>query len=327
MLTLGQNNLYDFRVHTLADVERVLGQIISVKEKMLALNVPVIQKMYTSLELIQNTLAQEVSNKQMLAFNQAVVSFLDKDLFEIFLNDPLDEEMRYNMSMQLMFVSVATGNVSSIKPYTEGEMEEILRGKGDAYYDELIFLATLRNFFSANISGNIFSLLTKTLPSVIKDPDNVKLYYWNDAFFLSVMLHSIWRHFFLLSSVDQQFILQNYLYQSIVLGVPVRFALQEALVRSSVANGKDQMIRFLREHIGLGKEIVPSNILTAQGKTVGELTKEFLNKASTEQINTLIQEKFITDIYRGQEDGDFFSAWLRELLTLVWQLKSGNIVS
>lgn len=326
MLALGENNLYDFRLQTLTDVEQLLLRFKNEKERMMQTNIAVMPKIYAYLEVIEKTLNSQITNKPLLALNQAAIGFLDKDLMEIVLNDPTDKEMRDALSLELVLVGAAiNAPLQAITPYTPEDMQAVLKGKEDVYYDDIVFTYSLRQFFEANVSGSLFSLMVKTLPSVLKEPENLKTYYWSDAFVLTMLLHSIWRHFFLLPQVDQQFILQNYFYQSIVLGVPVKFALQETLQRASVKGEGEKMVRFLRENLALGKETIPTTIDTAQGKTVADVSTEFLTKAATEQINTLVQEKYISDMYRGQIDNEYFSFWLRQALTIIWQLKSGDI--
>lgn len=325
MLALGQNNLYDYRLQSLNDVQQMLTTLLDAKEKMLAQNIPVIAKMYGYLEAIDKTANEQTVNKPLLALYQAAISFLDKDLMEIFLNDPTDKTMRDALSLELLHVSASTGNLPLAKAYTPEELQEIIKGRGEAFYDDVIFVSTLRQLFESNVSGSLFSALLKTLPASVTDPDNQRMYYWDDAFILAVMLHTIWRHFFLLSATDQQFLLQNYFYQSIVVGVPIRFALSEALKRAKAKGEQEKTLRLFRESILTGKENIPQNTMLRQGKLVGDVVKEFINKSATEQINTLVQEKYISDMYRGQEDNTFFALWMRELLSIVSQLKSGDI--
>lgn len=327
MLALGENNLYDYRLQTLTDVQGVLSKLLAAKEQMLSQNNEVINKIYTSFESIQKVLNEKTPSTPLQAWNESMIGFLDKDLMEIFLNDPTDVEMRYALSLELKFIEAATNTgTTPVNPYTEEEMSLILKGKGDAFYDDFLFVFTLRQLLEANVSGTIFSLLVKTFRPIEENSDNTRSLYWNDAFVFSAVLHSIWRHFFLLSEVEQQFILQNYFYQSIVLGVPVRFALRETLIRASVKGKTEKTLQSFRESISVGKETIPTNILTAQGKTVGAVMREFVTKMATEQINTLVQEKYISEVYRGQQDNEFFAAWLRETLTTIAQLKSGEIL-
>lgn len=327
MLALGQNNIYDFRLQTLTQVQQMLMQLLQVKEQMLQHNVPVIEKMYHSLEALNATLLQPTMNKPIQAFHESALTFLDKDLMEIFYNDPLDQEMRDALSVELVLVSAATGNIPSLNVYTDEEMLEILKGNTElAYYDDSIFVYTLRKSFESNTSNTLFSSLTRTLPNVTKDPDNMKMYYWDDAFIMSMILHSIWKHFLFLPPNDQLFLLQNYYYQSIIIGVPVRFALQEAVKLGVSRREGEKVIRFLVESLLQGKETIPYNTFAREGKLTGDVIKEFFNKSTTEQINTLVQEKFVSDIYRGQEDNEFFAAWLREALSLAWSIRSNDIL-
>jgi len=326
MLALGKNNLYDYRIQSLTQVEQALVQLLAAKEKMMGLNIESMGKFYEYMESLHLSLNTPIKDKPLLALTQAAIGFLDKDLLEIFLNDPTDESMRDNVAVELLFVAAATDNIKEAQTYTEEQMEQVLKGNDAVIYDDVVFVSSLRKFFQANISKELFSQMTKTLPSVVKEPENMKMYYWDDAFVLGMMLHGIWRHFFLLTSVDQQFLLQNYLYQSIVLGVPVRLGIRDAIQRASVKGELEKTVRFFRENLALGKESIPTNTLSGEGIPLGQVVKNFLTKVATEQINTLVQEKYISDMYRGKEDNEFFSAWLREVLTVVWQLKTGDIV-
>ncbi len=326
MLALGQNNLYDFRLQTLTDVQQMLSQLIVAKSKMMELNIPVITKMYGYLETIVATSNQNITNKPIAAMHQSAIAFLDKDLLEIFLNDPTDQDMRDALSLELTFVSAATRNLVNIHAYSEEEMISIVKGKQEVPYDDLLFIYTLRDFIESSVSGAVFSALVKSLPAVEKQPDNMTPYFWDEAFMLSIILHSVWRHYFLLSDNEKLFLLQNYFYQSIVLGIPVRLALSESLKRDAALGKGDVSLRFTRETLFEGKETIPTTTMTRQGRKVSVILKEYNQKSATEQISTLIQEKYIADIYRGQEDSIFFSEWLREALIICSRLKTGDIL-
>lgn len=328
MLALGQNNLYDFRLQTLTDVDQVLLRVLDQKERLLSLGEPAIEKMLGYFEVINTVASTPPPGKAMRALHDTAISFLDKDLIEIFLKDPGDVEVRNAVSVQLLFVSAMTNTLKvTITPYTEEEMIEILKGKqGVSYYDDLNFIYTLRQIFEANVSPNIFSLMTKSLAPVVDESNTIQLYFWSDAFILTSLLHTIWRHFSLLSESDQQFLLQNYFYQSIVVGIPVRFYISDACKRASSQGTAEKTFRFFRENLLSGKESLPNDTLMRQGQTLGTVVKEFTQKAAAEQINTLVQEKLIAERYRGQADSSFFSDWLREVLTTVSQLASGDIL-
>ena len=326
MLALGQNNIYDFRLQTLAEVQQMFGRLLQDKQKFLDLNVPVIPKMFTTLEALSKTSIEPSLNKPIQAFVEASLTLLDKDLMEIVYNDPTDKEMTDALSIELLLVSAATANIQGVNAYSDEEMLDILKGKDLPYYDDAIFVYTIRKSFEGNISNSIFSAMVKTLPGVDKTPDNIKMYYFDELFLLSSMLHSIWRHFLFLPVSDQQFLLQNYFYQSIILGVPVKFALQEAAKLAVSRREGDKMTRFLVESLLQGKETVPYQTLARDGKFTGDVFREYFTRSATEQINTLVLEKFVSDIYKGQEDAQFYSLWLREMLGIAWSIRSANIL-
>lgn len=326
MLALGQNNIYDFRLQTLAQVQQMLGQLIVEKQRFLDLNIPVIAKIFDSIEAINKTANEPNINKPIQAFHESAITFLDKDLLEIFYNDPKDKEMRDALSLELILVSAATGNVTGLSAYTDEEMLDILKGKEVPFYDDALFVYTLRKSFEGNVSNTLFSAMIKTLPGVATVPDNVKMYYWDEMFLLSVMLHAIWRHFLYLSQNDQLFLLQNYFYQSVIIGAPVKFELQETAKLAVSRRQGDGMGRFLIESLLSGKETVPSKTLMREGKITSDVFKDFMNKSANEAINTLVLEKFVSDMYRGQEDSEFFAAWLRETLSIVWSIRTGEIL-
>jgi hypothetical protein len=326
MLALGQNNIYDFRLQTLAQVQQMLGQLLVEKQRFLDLNIPVIAKMFDSIEALSKTATDTTLSKSIQAFNESAITFLDKDLLEIFYNDPTDQEMRDALSIELVLVSAATGNITGLTPYTDEEMLEILKNKEIPYYNDALFVYTLRKSFENNTSNALFSAMVKILPGSAKVADNVRMYYWDEIFVQTMMLHSIWRHFLYLSPNDQQFLLQNYFYQSIIVGVPVKVAVQEAGKFAVSRREGEKMGRFLMEMLLEGKESIPLKTLMREGKLTGLVFKDFIQKSATEKINTLVLEKFVSDMYRGQEDAEYFALWLRETLSLVWNIRTADIL-
>lgn len=323
---LGQHRLYDFRLQTEKDWSDALAALVQNQPALGNMGVPIFEKMYKYINAIAGAYTNPPTHIPKLALQNTVLSFLDKETIREFLEDPIDQEIRDALSIQLIMMASAL-HVSPIEihSYTNEELDLILKGEG--LYDDGFFALTVHDIISDDLELDDPAKLVRTLLPLKDQEDRDRQFFWNDAFMFSLMMHGVWKTFPNLNDNDQQFLLQNYFYQGIVCGAPVRFSLQEAAMQQN-AGGKGQaaIANYLRV-LSENKEFIPLNTDNFQGKKLSILVPEFLGKvAGGEEIGTIAQERYINSYYRDQVNRDAYSAWLREALSIILRLRNGNIV-
>ncbi len=321
MPTLGQRKFYDFRMQSLSEVQTALTKLLNERARVEALKLPVaIEKFYQYAGSLQQlSMAGEDKNQPLLLVDQFILTYFDPELVDAFLQTPTDVELYTALSFQLGYLSAATNRTPNLKSYTDEEMKEILRGEG-SYYDETVFLHTLREIIEGSPDQSVVAALLATLPPVRDMADVDSVYFWDEALLLGMMLHTVWKHAGLLKSQDQQKLMQNYFYRAIVAGVPVRVWLTEVVEeKSDIMLQWSQMLSRNREH-------VITNTSEQTGEPFADVIRRYLAAVLSEEISTLAQEKFLKDLYGSQPNKDVYSVWMREALSVVYHIKNQDLL-
>ncbi len=320
MYTLGQRKLYDFRMQSLSEVQAVLTSLLNERKRLEATGIATFGKMYKYIEPLHAiAMMGDSKDAPLLIVDQFLLTFLDADLVKEVLLHPDDADLRNALAIQLGFIAAGTNNIPNIDSYTDEELKLIFKGDG-SFYDEAVFVYTLREMVSGQPDSSIISALFATLRPVTELDDIEAKYFWDDAFVLSMMLHVIWKNIGVLSNLEQQTLLQNYFYRAIVAGVPVRVWLAEAAEeRPETMIQWSQMLSRSREH-------VPTNTRERTGEAFSSLVNRYLAEVLGEQISTLAQEKFLKTVYQNQPNKEVYSVWLREALVIVYHVKNGDLL-
>lgn len=318
--------LFFFRLEKWEEIKNGLSLLADKKDEILKNGDKVTAKMFEYLD--QLFLGCKIYNEKNIfeAIDISTVSFLSPALIKEFIKDPTVQVLRDRLSVQGSLVSAATINLlnPNFEPYNYDEMAGILIDGNKKIYSDLVFVYTLRALMEMNEPDSRVGAVFTTLTPVDPDVEEFPLYYWNEALIFSLTMQLVWKNFYLFSEPQQEFILKNYLFSAIVSGVPVERWIKQIL--SAEVNGfsNEQTNRIFTKAIESSVERIPVNTVTFESRKLNEMLSDYIGKVYSGDIKTLIQEKYIQDIYKGQLEGKRFGEWLRVLLQLYYSLRTGE---
>ncbi len=320
------HNLFFFRLEKWEDIKNSLSLLADKKESLLQGGDKVVVKMLGYLD--QLFLGAHIYNDKNIfeTIDISTASFLSPALIKEFIKDPTVQILRDRLSVQSSLVSAATLNLLefNFEPYNYDEVASILIDGNKKIYSDLIFVYTLRALVELNEPDNRIGAIFTTLVPVDPEVQEFPLYYWNEALVFSLIMQLVWKNFFLFSLSQQEFLLRNYLFSAIVSGVPVEHWIKQILSSEVVGFDNDQMGRTFTKAIEGNFEHVPIDTVTFDSRKLTEILSEYIGKVYSGDIKTLIQEKFIQGVYKGQLEEKKFSEWLRILFQLYYSLRTGE---
>lgn len=325
MLEGGPKSLYRIYSQSWESVQGALARLALERARLKGLNIAGVDKFYQQVDALAAWTTKRSADSPFLAVDREIVRSLEVEMVEEFLRDPADAVIGDNLSIELSLLTAATNAIFDITPYTIEELRSVLQGEG-SFYDDRIFLYTLRDAMAAG-NAEYATLMVGTLPPAPAGApfDFEDRYWWDDALVLAVTLHLIWHFFPALGPGKQAALLQHYLYRSLVVGVPVRQKLQDALKVMDSADTLSVLYKILTKAVLENGESVPLNRGASAGKKLADIYKEYLAKVYTEEMSVLAQEKFMAELYAGGAD-EVYLVWLREALSIFFHLKRQDIV-
>lgn len=320
-----QHNLFFFRLEKWAEVKSALSLLAEKKEELAQSRDQVTVKMFEYLDQI--FLGCRIYNDKNVfeAIDISTVSFLSPAMIKEFIKDPTVQILRDRLSVQASLVSAATLNLPEpLELYNYDEMAGILVDGNKKLYSDLDFLFTLRALLEVNEPDDRVGAVFTTLSPL--DPDQIEypLYYWNEALIFSLIMQLVWKNFFLLPENQQEFLLKNYLFSALVAGVPIDYWLHQILSSEIDGFDNDKVGRAFAKAIEGNLERIPINTVTFESRKLTDILSDYIGKIYSGDIKTLVQEKFIQDIYKGQLEEKKFSDWLRNLFQLYYNLRMGE---
>lgn len=317
-LKLGAQKLYTFYSQPQNEVVLALNELVAAKDR-LELFTPNSKGIYGVAESLSKQL-QNTSNGLIVKIDKVLISLISADLIKSFIANPSDQELLNSLSSQIFLVSAATDNLSpdlkEIKPYNDEEISLILAGKLP-YYDDILFVYTLRQIITGASSTSYVGKLLNSLPTAPKEDDYESAqFYWLEVLVSSLIIQMAWAYFRDLSISDHKFLLQNYFYQSVVVGVPVRDRLLMAY-NGLNAQELDKEFDGLIRTLDYNGEFIPTTSEAVSGVKVPEAVHQVFALVYEADIKTFAQEKFIADFYQNEPNTQAMQNWLRELLRLV----------
>ncbi len=325
MFSTGEHSLYDYRLQSGDAVLKSFIDLISAREELEKDKAEVITKLYDRRVLpIYFEIMEKSFHTPLSELNAAILQMVDIDLIRTFLRNPKAPIIVDRVVEQLAFVCAGTGIMQeSTEPYDQVELLEIAQGK-DEYYSDATFLYTMNHLVDEAPNPVADSLISYLAPIIGKSDVEAK-FGWDEAVLTIATLHAVWSFFPSMEEKDAQFLLQNCFYAAVVCGIPVRFYLKQA-VGAGTVGGKLETVVFLRNALNGNKENVPVNIQTGESKTLSELSKSFFARIASENISSLTQEKFITELYKSKQNSDAYGEWLREALNMMLHVKNGDVL-
>lgn len=330
-VNLGAKNLFGFREQTWEEVLSALEKLAGQKSVLLKQNIPGVEKMYNYIDPIYDLARFDNKDEMIDRLDKNSISYLSVPLIKEFLINPNNQEVRDALSIQLGFVAAATNNLGEFTPmpYAAEEIKDALQGTLP-YYSDLTFIHTLRQQITDKLySEDLPTVLLNTFPSVADKEGKEEILFWDNHFINALMLAVIWMGFPLLETSNQKFLIQNYLYYSIVAGVPVRSFLKQILLAVAEADDEEShigIVMFFTKTFEFNEESVPLDVLGEETMKLTDIFHNYLAAVYEEKVNTLAQEKFLMEFYKGEAKGGSYRRWLREIFTLLIQLPQPDFI-
>jgi len=313
--------LYVFFFQTIDEVRSALDDLVVAKERMTAVGISVIPRMYNYIEALHRVshIYNEADPLDQIDVN--TLRLLDISLVKGFLADPNDKVTRDALSLQLIMLYAALGLMTDVEPYTTAEMLAILDKKADFYNDE-IYAFTLRRVLVGEQFEAIVPIVLTLLANQAKEQEET-LFDWYGAVIYTLILQIAWYHFSYLQEADQTLLLKHYFYQAIACGVSVRARLQTAY--SGIRASERASLLATLNHVLTGNvEQVPI-VFPEHAEPLLELFHQYLAAYGDDPGNAFDQQKFAEQIYRDQPYRDVCASWLREALTTLVYTQQKNL--
>lgn len=319
VLKLGAQKIYTFFSQPLDQVVLALDELVAAKDRVGILT-PNSTGLYEAAAVISKQLKSLSTTGIVNKMDRSLFGLISVDLIKRFLSDPSHQEIFNSLSSQIFLVAAATDNLppelKQVKPYNDDEMNLILEGKLP-YYDDILFVYSLRQIITGATTTSYVSKLLNSLPAATKEEDYENAaFFWLDVLIDSLILQLAWAHLTELSGTDRKFLLQNYFYESLVVGVPVKERLLMAYKDIDIKT-RDKELESLFKMLDYNYEFIPTTVEAVFGIKVPEVIRQILGAIFEEKIKTFAQEKFIEDFYEGEVGVEAMKNWMRELLSLV----------
>jgi hypothetical protein len=319
------HNLFFFRLEKWPELKASLDLLAQKKEELLPGGDKVVAKIFDYLDEIFLGCKIYKDKNVFEVIDISTISFLSPVMIKEFIKDPTVQVLRDRLSVQASLVSAATLNLPEpLELYNYDEMAGILIDGNKKLYSDLNFLFTLRALLEADEPDDRVGAVFTTLSPIDPDQKEFPLYYWNEALIFSLIMQLVWKNFFLLPDNQQEFLLKNYLFSALVAGVPIEYWLRQILSSEVEGFDNDKASRAFAKAIEGNLERVPINTVTFESRKLTDILSDYIGKIYSGDIKTLVQEKFIQDIYKGQLEEKRFSDWLRNLLQLYYNLRTGE---
>jgi len=324
MSVIGQNQFYAFRMQEFDKLREAISVLLNKKEALVTAGIPAAEKACEYAVELQKILASEDKKNILNTAEKELVRFLDADIIAQFIATPEDETAKENLYYQLALVSSATGNMPGVSPFTKKELSDALEKGGDAY-DDTSFLITLNSLMGQTDDAEVGKMLADSLPAVSSQEDLLKLYFWNEALMFASVLHIIWASYQNLDPAIRSFLLRNYFYSAIVMGVPVRFLLQNYLKNKGETDLNIAIDAILKD-LDKNSESIPLGIEDEEGVAFTVFLKQTISNVHSGEVETLESERFLDEMYSDEEDAEFYTVWAREVLLIILHLRKGDIL-
>ena len=317
-----EHNIFEYHLEPIETIKAALARIEDDYE-ILRGGGPIMERIYRYIFKINEELYRQPENDALVLAHRGIIQFLRPEVIDALRTNPGDKITRDEASFHLAMVGAAATLVPDVVPYDTIELQLVVKGDKNLY-NPTIILSTLHHLMHGGNSAEDAEV-TKVYAQIVvgslfpaQSQGEVVEYGWIEALVYSTVLQAVWCNFSLLTPDRQQFLLQNYYYQAIVNGVPVREHLKNFLLSSP---NKEAAEAVFERSIENNREVVPVKIGGTEGRLFVEVLKEYIAALYSGTISTLAQEKVLLNFYKGQEGVEIYTAWLREAFGIYYHLK------
>lgn len=253
---------------------------------------------------------KKMTNEQMMRANEFTSDLTDRISYFAF-------QLHLLMSFLGYFNDLQYYSVPDIKKIFEGQMKE---------HDVGRLSHTLRDFMYYDDGREILEIFYNylSLQAVYDKRD----YKWEDAFFMTIVLHFVFKFFTRLDQVRQDFWLTNYFVRAVMADVPVRQLLEHELYyeTNNLVDYIDYDLLYFTSLDSNKEELILQSVET-KILTMNQIVKNYLSVAGDKINDSFRREQFIDELLSNASNKAFLKRIFREVLFIYCHLKSVNLVS
>lgn len=326
-----ENNLqikpiYNYFANSLSEAKGLWLSLAQKKEELFS------TETQNEIELLNEILNSEKTDS-FTAYYKGVIASVDLGLLRSCIQPEAPEEKLKELENKIMQCYAVVFGYPELPILSPEELQKIFSGeKTDV--SNLVIHNTLREIILDNYDNRrsyyeaVFPFLG--IEQVARDRDNLS---WGDSLILAQMLHLAWRFFSQVEFADKKYLMINYLYLSVAVGAPVK----EMIIESLYTAVDWQIALFLYglfiKCIEELKEEIPVPADAAGGlqyKPLKNIFGVFYNKISSNKQKDIVKDSlnldYAEEIYSGMRQRDSYVRWLREILYLLYNLRTGKLV-
>lgn len=258
--------------------------------------------------------------------DKQTIRLIDLELVDQYNLNPLNKDLTDTLAQHLFNIYSALGFLPTAEPYTPSELKSIITGEGGDIYNISLLLFTMRKVLEGWFTADMIPIIAALVLAEPVPAQNSRVPLKGEqALLYNLMLQLLWRWFAFLPPMGQASLLKHFLHQSVVSEINVRARIKQYLNLPGVDAAKQS--RIFADYAAKSNELVPSKTTGEEWKTLEELMNGFYSRATGRPESGFVQEQYAREVYNGQENRDFFSSWLREVISIIVHLRSGDLQS
>ena len=255
--------------------------------------------------------------------DKACLFMFDPSVAKRFLQTPQDPAVQEDLYIQLGHVVAMTVTNGKEELYTPDQVRQILSGEMGEY-NFIWFAYTLRQA-ELGQDRELYSEILLSYFSIEQVQSRME-FVWQEAVYYMLMLQILWSQFSHMDAPDQEYLLEQYFYRALVVGVPLRERLQYFLYIAPSVYDYVILDYFCVQAIDKNKEVIPQSTTEDKNRSLAEVLRAYENRAGEDIVDGFKQQAFVESIYGNQPGRDAFVAWLQELLYIATHVKRGSLI-
>lgn len=233
--------------------------------------------------------------------------------------------LEVQLESQFEIILYILGQKSFVTPYSVDEFIEFFSDNNRADIGRFVITLIEAKFDEKNIRPFIEFIFE----SILGDPETLEVQDTEDWFNWLVIYYAldlVWFHFFRLSSLQRDYLLKNYFYRSIVVGLPI-----EKFISFYISDSLD-VIEFLNKHktiidsLDANEESVLTNLQNNSFELFTDLWKKYVALNKDTYSDGYRMNDFLNNIYGSYVGREPFINWLRKAFALYLSIREAVLV-
>lgn len=229
--------------------------------------------------------------------------------------------MLKKLSYEIEAISVVLGLAVSIPVvYSIEDINKLSAAKGNQY-DFVRLLRTIVESMNNEDSRDMAMALLPKFDWVFSNENMENS--WGETFILMLLTNLVFNNLVKFSDELRAEILRKYFYRGIILGAPVRKAIENALYETENVVSYVLTDKFLFDAMLLNIEMVPTDLV---GKSFNVVLSDYLNWAGNARYDDKKISEYVKEMYKKNPNKNFLEVWLTEALSIGVHLRAADLI-